>query len=275
MALWLEQRGFTLCLRPTDGPSQPVDERYVRLSVVIRQGLFSGWFNVREARAEPRRNGPPRPLGGGRMLSWRWLGEGEANALAHRRLQALESMGYELLEGELALRGPWDWLRELVERGITGDASAAADAPDHHGALRDALTRLGLGKDELIEGVAEVLEIHPVRFENPDPETIAGVDREQLATLLPYLLEHSDAAVRDIGSRWLDSPTTVFELPQQVVVGWLLEDGVAARRLAPRLRREGLALLGPDGLSRLARDAANPRVKDGARAWIQRMGAPV
>jgi hypothetical protein len=273
MARWVEQRGFTLRLCPTGAGSDT--ERFVRASVVVRRGLLSGWFNVREARAEPQgREDQPRLVGGGRLLSWRWLTEREADRILGARLRVLEAMGYQLVDAQLALRGPWDWLRDLIHRGLSGDAERSEPAePGAHQALRDALSRLGLHKNELVEGIADVLGLHAVRFENPDPGTVAGVDREHLEVLLPLLIEHADPALRDIGERWLANPTTVFELRRDIVLRWLERDGEASRVLAPRLAREGLALLGPDALARLAVTSESQRVRDNARVWVRRLGA--
>lgn len=190
------------------------------------------------------------------------------------RLHVLEAMGYELVDAQLALRGPWDWLRDLIHRGLSGETVRnEPDEPGAHQAIRDALSRLGLHTSELVEGIADVLGLHPVRFENPDPQTVAGVDREHLEVLLPLLLEHTDPALRGIGERWLANPTTVFELRGEIVLGWLERDCAASRMLAPRLAREGLALLGPDGLSRVAVTSKSARARDNARVWVRRLGA--
>lgn len=275
MARWVEQRGFTLRLCPTG--AGPGVERFVRASIVVRRGLLPGCFNVREARAEPHgQEDKPRLLGGGRLLSWRWLTEREADRMLGARLRVLEGMGYELVDAQLALRGPWDWLRDLIHRGLAGDTvQSEPTEPRAHQALRDALNRLGLHTSELVEGIADVLGLHPVRFENPDPDTIARVDREHLEVLLPLLIEHADPSLRNIGARWLANPTTVFELRSDIVVGWLEHDGEASRMLAPRLAREGLALVGPDGLARLAMTSKSQRVRDNARVWVRRLGASV
>jgi hypothetical protein len=209
-------------------------------------------------------------------LSWRWLTEREADRMLKARLLMLEDMGYELVDAQLALRGPWDWLRDLIHRGLSGDTVRSEPTePRSHQALRDALNRLGLHSSELVDGIADVLGLHPVRFENPDPDTVAGVDREQLEVLLPLLLEHTDPALRCVGERWLANPTTVFELRRDIVLGWLQRDGEASRMLAPRLAREGLALLGPDNLARLAVTGKSQRVRDNARVWVRRLGASV
>jgi hypothetical protein len=275
MARWVEQRGFTLRLCPTGSGSEA--ERFVRASVVARRGFLSGGFNVREARAEPK-GGEDQPLvlGGGRLLSWRWLTEGEADRMLAARLRVLEAMGYDLVDAQLALRGPWDWLRDLFHRGLSGDTARREPAePRAHQALCDALSRLGLHTSELVEGIADVLGLHPVRFENPDPETVARVDPGQLEVLLPLLIEHTDPALRSIGERWLANPTTVFELRSDIVLSWLERDGEASRMLAPRLAREGLALVGPDGLARLAVTSKSQRVRENARVWLRRLGASI
>jgi hypothetical protein len=250
-------------------------DHFVRASLVRREGLFGGVFNVREARAEPRTTGgQPRRLGEGRLLSWRWLSRAEADRLLEARIFTLEAMGYELIDAHVASRGTWDWLRELVRRGLPqAEGERDDEAARARQALHDALCRLGLRTHEVIEGIADVLGVHPTRLTTPDPETIASVDREHIGALLPFLLEHDDAELRTIGERWLTSPTTAFELGRDVLVRWLERDGPASRVLAPRLPRDGLSLLGPDELARLASTSESARVRQNARVWVSRLGS--
>src|SRR5690606_36306377 len=112
MARWSETRGYTLILTHARGP-----DRYARLALVRKRTLFGPAFNVREARAEDatRSGQEPEALGLGRMLSWRWLGEREAQELLAARLRTLEALGYAMLDQPASEhRVPWDWLIVLV-----------------------------------------------------------------------------------------------------------------------------------------------------------------
>jgi hypothetical protein len=247
-------------------------ERFVRLSLMERVGLVSGWFNVREARAEPDATADAmRVSAGGRVLSWRWLREPEAERLLEERLGTLEAMGYTVVDSVMAGRGRWDWLYDLVHRRLhraESEPAAVAAAPGD--ALRDALGRLGLSPDAVTEGVASVLGLSPHAFAEPDPRTVRRTDPEQLAVLLPFLVHHDHEEIRDIGERWLRQPTVAYQLAPHVLVQWLETDPDIARVLGPRLREEGLAMLGPDRVVRLSR-TGQPSVREAARAWAQRL----
>jgi hypothetical protein len=279
MPRWIERRGFTLRvpgtarLRGGAHPGAEAPERFVRLSLMERVGLVSGWFNVREARAEPDAAESMRIVAGGRALSWRWLREPEAERLLEERLGTLEAMGYTVLDSVMAGRGRWDWLYDLVHRRLhradvepapTTTTAAPGDA------LRDALARLGLSPDAVIEGVASVLGLSPHGFAEPDPRTVRRTDPEQLALLLPFLVHDDRAEIRSIGERWLRQPTVAYQLPPHVLVQWLETDPEIAALLGPRLRDEGLALLGPDRVVRLSR-TGQPAVREAARAWSHRL----
>lgn len=235
-----------------------------------RVGLVSGWFNVREARAEPDPEADAmRVAAGGRALSWRWLREAEADRLLEERLGTLEAMGYTVVDSVMAGRGRWDWLYDLVHRRLHRSADEPrATAPGD--ALRDALSRLGLSPDAVTEGVASVLGLSPGAFAEPDPRTVRRTDPEQLAVLLPFLVHHDHAEIRAIGERWLRQPTVPYQLAPHVLVQWLETDAEIAAVLGPRLREEGLAMLGPDRLLRLSR-TGQPAVRKAARAWSHRL----
>ena len=275
MPRWVERRGYTLQVPtgdPAGDPSGP--PRFVRLSLMERVGLVRGLFNVREARAEPGPEGDEvRLLAAGRALSWRWLGAGEAERLLDERLGTLRTMGYRLLDSEIVSRGRWDWLYELVhhrlqraqaDEGPAGTASAGE-------ALREALTRLGLSPDAVIEGVAAVLRISPHALAEPDSDTVRGGDPEELAVLLPFLVHHERLEVRSIGERWLRCAPLPYQLPARTVVTWLESDDRIAACLGPRLEAEGLAMLGPDAMARLAR-TGRPAVREAAQRWAARLG---
>jgi hypothetical protein len=277
---WIERRGFTLRLPPA--AEAEARHQVVRLSLVERRGLTGSWWNVREARAETagaREGDPPpgpaeeassRTLAGGRALSWRWLRQAEAERLLDQRLRTLQALGYTIADAALSGRGRWDWLYELVRRGLRPGDDASAPAPGP--ALRDALERIGLSPDAIVEGVATVLELAPGRLREPDGATVARVDPDQLGVLLPFLVEHGHPEIREVGERWLACPGAAFQLPRPAVEGWLRQAGRMGDLLAPRVRGEGLALLGPDALLRLSKGSSREAVRRAAEQWLTRLG---
>lgn len=266
MPRWIERRGFTLRHRDAARSRHQV----VRLSLVERRGLTGSWFNVREARAEPTEDDASPPLAGGRALSWRWLRQAEAERLLDQRLRTLEALGYAISDAALTGRGRWDWLYELVRRGLRPAPQTAHSSPPRD-ALRDALEGLGLSPDAIAEGVAAVLELPPERLREPDGITVATVDPEQLGVLLPFLVEHRHPEIREIGERWLACPGAAFQLPRPEVERWLAEAGRMGDRLASRVRAEGLALLGPDALLRLSKASSRASVRQAAEHWLARL----
>ncbi len=274
MPRWIERRGFTLRLREGQPDARP-DARHqvVRLSLVERRGLTGRWFNVREARAES--NSPDaedqaslRLEAGGRTLGWRWLRQREAERLLDQRLRTLEALGYAVTDAAVASRGRWDWLYDLVRRGL---APAREQTSPRHQALHDALQSLGLSPDAIVEGVAAVLKLSPEQLRHPDGRVVAAVDREQLGVLLPFLVEHQTEQVRQIGERWIHCPGAAFALPRPTVERWLAEAGRVGELLAPRVRDHGLALLGPDALLRLSRSSTRASVRQAAEHWLGRL----
>lgn len=281
MARWSETRGYTLILTHARGP-----DRYARVALVRKRTLFGPAFNVREARAEDatRSGTEPEALGLGRMLSWRWLGEREAQELLAARLRTLEALGYAVLERESTEhRGPWDWLRELVHRQLHKPAESSDHAPTHepidpHGAaasLREAVERLGLEPAAVLEGIATILELDPQQLAEPSEATLRALEPELLALLLPVWLEHDSEQLRAVGRRWLALHSTLYEIDAAVLERWLSGEGRLVDAVAPRLAREGLALLGPEGLARLAHKAADAKVKGIAQTWRDRLRPPV
>ena len=283
MASWSESRGYTLVLTHARGP-----DRYARVALVAKRTLFGQAYNVREARAEDasRSGREPEALGLGRMLSWRWLGEGEAEALLSARLRTLEALGYSVLGGEGSeARGPWDWLRDLVARQLErrdarGSDQADPSQPQHqaHAAvasLRESLERLGLEPGALIEGIATILELDQQQLREPTAATLRELEPELLEMLLPVWVEHESPQLRELGKRWLALPAMPYEIDVAVLERWAGGAGPLATALAPRLEREGLALLGPEALARLARTAKEPRTKSIASRWRERLRPPV
>lgn len=284
MARWSESRGYTLILTHARGP-----DRYARVALVRKRTLFGPAFNVREARAEDatRSGREPEALGLGRMLSWRWLGEREARELLAARLRTLEALGYSVMDQEPSEeRGPWDWLRELVHRQLNKPA-ASDEPPEHHdgeealdahgaaASLREALDRLGLEPEAVLEGISSILEIDLVALSDPNTTTLRALEPELLAMLLPVWLEHESEQLRGVGQRWLAIPATLYEIDKAVLERWASGEGRLAEAIAARLDREGLALLGPEGLARLAHKARDPRVKSIAERWRERLRPPV
>lgn len=284
MARWSESRGYTLILTHARGP-----DRYARVALVRKRTLFGLAFNVREARAEDatRSGQEPEALGLGRMLSWRWLGEREARELLAARLRTLEALGYAVLDREPEeQRGPWDWLRELVHRQLQKGARAGESdeherghaAIDPHGAaasLREAVEQLGLEPDAVLEGIATIVEIEPAQLREPSAATLHALEPGLLALLLPLWLEHESEQLRAVGQRWLALHSTLYEIDTAVLERWLIGTGPLVDAIAPRLEREGLALLGPEGLQRLAHKAVDARVKAIAERWRDRLRPPV
>lgn len=262
---------MTLRLAPVG--SEP---RYIRISLVERLGLWRGRHNVREVRAEPRGQ-EHVALGKGRLLSWRDLARPEAEQVLEARLRTLEALGYFTIDGPAHTRGAWDWLRDLVDRGLEAATGHTAPTGGAHTAVTDALGDLGLRADEVLDGVATVLGLDSERVRNPTGVDAARVDMERLAVLLPQLVGHADPDLRDVGLRWLALPTVIHGLPPATLEAWLMRDGILAKTLAPHLERKGLALLGPDGLRRVAAQTSSPTVREPASEWAARLGqtAPV
>lgn len=282
MARWSEARGYTLILTHPRGP-----DRYARVALVTKRTLLGMAYNVREARAEDaaRSGRAPEALGFGRMLSWRWLGQSEAEQLLSARLRTLETLGYSVEgTGDEAARGPWDWLRELVQRQLerpsgereispSDDARRESDVRDagHTTELGEALAQLGLEPERIMEGLAEILELEEAELRDPSPATLQALEPELLALLLPVWLEHDSDSLQAIGRRWLALPATPYELELVTLERWVGAPGAIARALAPRLEREALALLGPEAIGRLSHTASEARIKDITTRWRTRL----
>jgi len=90
--------------------------------------------------------------------------------------------------------------------------------------------------------------------------------------LLPFLVEHAQSEIREIGERWLAFPAAAFQLSPACVERWLVDAGRMGDLLASRIRGDGLALLGPDALLRLSKASSRPQVRDAAEHWLARLG---
>lgn len=261
---WIERRGFTL--RPPEQAGH-----YVRLSVMERVGLVGGLFNVREARArQTESNETPELLSTGRALSWRWLRDAEAARLLDERLGTLQAMGYTIVGSQMNTRGRWDWLYDLVHRRLAEPDPDATRSRCPGDALRDALSTLGMSPDDVLEGLAAVLGISVDALREPDARIARDTDPAQVAVLLPFLLHHERAEVREVGERWLACPRVLYQLPLETLTRWLESDAELARALADRLDHEGPALLGPERLLRLSKTAQAP-AREAAARWAARM----
>ena len=283
MARWTETRGITLRLRQAQGSDQ-----LAHVGLVRKRTLLGAAFNVREARAEElEQPGDPEAVGG-RLLSWRWLGESEAGELLAARLRTLEALGYEVVPEREPARGPWDWLRDLVQRQLarpahSDDAEARRWAEPHAmrdpqssaAALREALERLGLQPDALLVGIAEIIGLELEQLRNPSLDALAELDRELLAVLVPFFVEHEASELQQVGRRWLGLPTSVYELDRALIETWLTQEGPLAKALLGRVDREGLALLGVEGLARVGQRAREAEIKAAVGRWQARLAGAV
>lgn len=270
MHRWSERHGVTLELGVEAASSR--QDHFVRLSVMERLGLVGGWFNVREARAEAAEAGSAtlRLIGEGRALSWRWLREAEARRLFEQRLATLRTLGYHATMDAERPKGRWDWLQMLVQRRLVAPKAAPepsspvrVDLPSLLGELDPAVGTAALAS------VAKFLELPLSALLAPEAESIRGLPPEPLAVFLTFLMQHRDAEFRDLGARWLACPPTLYQLPTTTLVRWLECEPDLAPQLAPRVRREGLALLGPEPLERLSRHG-HAAVRGPAKMWAQR-----
>ncbi len=169
------------------------------------------------------------------------------------------------------LRQRWDWLRDLLARGRMQLALPIRGSRNRHEALRDALERLGIPDGELLEGVAAVLGVSTQTLAAPGPRALATAAGDDLAQVLPLLLEHRSEAMRRIARAWLGLPESIYSVAGDQAERWLTDSVAVGDLLAPRVDGEGLAWLGPRALQRLASAAASMHVRDAARAWCGRL----
>ncbi len=278
MATWTESRGTTLELDPRRRAGRGAS-RYVRLALVRRAGLLAR-FNVTESRAEPGdAERGAEALGPGRLLSWRWLSKHDAIGILEDRRRTLEALGYRVASETSTPQAEWDWLRDLVSRQIDQAREAVEQvardiAPEAGQGVREVMSRLAQEPAEPpLERAADRLGLELAQVIDPDRSAIARTDRARLGEVLPDLLADPDPEVQTAGARWLALPATAYELDPAQVEAWLAGDGPAAQQLADRIPREGLALVGPEALGRLARDATMPEIKDAAKRWVDRLAA--
>jgi hypothetical protein len=156
----------------------------------------------------------------------------------------------------------WAWFDGLVSRCTRGECIEASPA------LHDAILWLGLRPSDLRAAVGSVLGVPCVRISEPDPRDAARIDGRRLAAVVPSLLRHAEAQVREIGERWLLEPVTAYQLPPATLEHWLDIEGPCGDLLAARVDAEGLALLGLPALERLGRTSTRPNVREAAARWL-------
>lgn len=241
--------------------------RYAHVAMIRRPGLWGERYNVRESRSEGPDGALPRALGEGRTLSWRWLPLADAEALLERTTARLEGLGYVAIDRSDAHRGPWDWLHRLVHRSLEPAPAASSGGGD---ALGHALNGLGLREDEILEGVAEVLGVHAVRVEHPDPSAAHDVAPETLHALLPFLLAHANPRIAAVGERWLALPAVAYDVDPDALCTAISAKDALGQAVLPRLRDEGLALLGPERLTTLF-ESTDEDVRHAVSRWRHRL----
>lgn len=155
--------------------------------------------------------------------------------------------------------GGWTWLGALL------------DSPTRTEALRHALIGLGFSRAQLLRGLAGQLGVSKHELERPDAAAVANCRRDRVGTAIPILLEHPDRRLAAAGRRWLTATGMLYEIDPSQVERWLTDDTDIARLLAPSIAREGLALLGPTALRRLA-TSAPPATRALAADWVRRLG---
>jgi len=173
--------------------------------------------------------------------------------------------------GVRALRQRWDWLRELLARGRAQLSIPERSSRTRHEALRDALERLGIDDRSLIEGVATVLGLSVATFASPARAALATTVGDDLALVLPLLVEHGSPAIRAVGQAWFAVPETIYAVASDQAERWLVDSPTTADLLATRIDREGLAWLGPEALRRLVTSGATVRVREIASLWCERL----
>jgi hypothetical protein len=134
----------------------------------------------------------------------------------------------------------------------------------------DALGRLGVDPKELVERVTRLVE---QRLEGGaiDTRVLSFDDVDTLASTLPDLLLHEDPMVRHVAMRWLDRPTAPFELDRERLVEVLCTEHPLTHLMASQIRARGLALLGVEGIARVADSAVVEAMRDAAASWKARL----
>ncbi|MBL4687593.1 MAG: hypothetical protein JKY37_23560 [Nannocystaceae bacterium] len=170
-------------------------------------------------------------------------------------------------------RTRWHWLADLVRREADRQhATPAGENVETRPALSDAVQQLGWHADEIIDGLAAVLATTPGKLRQPDPRTAREIDPHRLAVVLGVLLTQRDDGVRAIAGAWLRCPAVAYHLPAITLERWLRQGGPGAALFSGRIAAEGLALLGPDALRRLAAAAADQETRAAAKRWVSRFG---
>jgi hypothetical protein len=161
----------------------------------------------------------------------------------------------------------WGWFDALVLRSTQDDLVAPSAA------LSDAILWLGLRPTQLRSAIGAALGVPGSRVATPDPRDVARVDGRRLAALAPPLLGHDSPEIRGLAERWLTAPAAAYQIPEPTLEAWLRKPGPCGDLLHARLADEGLALLSPDALGRLAHDSCRGPVRAVARMWIDRLAS--
>jgi hypothetical protein len=151
---------------------------------------------------------------------------------------------------------------ESIDRRPTPEAEGPQPAPEDPRSNEPAA---------VLAAMAAKVGVDPARFAFPSVDDTRRADPEALADALDQLAESEVDPLLAVAERWLTLPTTAYELDRGRVERWLLDGRHPGRWLATRLPREGLALIGPEGLRRLQQTSRSPRVRSYAHRWVERL----
>lgn len=310
MAAWSERRGYTLCLSQ-HAVEQPLGRYVRlalvrRTGMLPLFNVAESRAERGEGEAIPRQVGDARLS----SWRWLTQIEAEG-ALAHRltTLERLgyevssmsESSGgewdwlRELVRHQLdgvrqasaaSREGTRDEAPSEVEANGVGDTSETsdgthtsddADTTDRATSptkaprtMSDALGRLGVDPKELVERVTKIVE-QRLEGDGVDTRVLSFDDVDAIAASLPDLLVHEDPTVRHVAMRWLDRPTAPFELDRDRLVEVLCSEHPLTHLMAGHVRAQGLALLGVEGVHRVADEAVVEAMRDAAASWKARL----
>lgn len=134
-----------------------------------------------------------------------------------------------------------------------------------------ALARIGFGFEALLDGIADVTGCTREDLLHPSAAGLSRLDPELLAALIPALLQHDDARMRQIASELVALPATIYAVSADMSAQWLVDSSALAQMLVDRVRDEGLAWLGPIHLARLADEGATPALRSVCATWRERI----
>ena len=166
--------------------------------------------------------------------------------------------------------GQTDEITDEEDPAPQSNTEDPASLPRTSRTMSDALGRLGVDPKDLVGRVTRLVEQH-LQGDVVDTRVLCFDDVDALAASLPDLLVHEDPTVRRIAMRWLDRPTAPFELDREQLVDVLCSEHPIAQLLADQVREHGLALLGVDGVQRVADAAVMESMRDAAAIWRARL----